>query len=265
MKCEEVESMMIDYIDNNLDEKLKREVEGHLDRCERCSDLLIESRQVIQLISDEKVIEPDNSLRANFYHMLQSEIRKSDKKNVHSLSNQFNHGFRISWMGLAAGIALLLSGTFIVLLIRSEAASSSEIKQLRAEVSELKKNTMFTLLKEASSSDRIEAVSYAEEFEIPDQNVIDVLVKTLNNDKNVNVRMSAAYALSKYADQDAVCDSLIKSLTLQQDPILQITLINILVERNEKSALRPIQEIIANKNTLPDVRIVARNSLRTLI
>jgi HEAT repeat protein len=121
------------------------------------------------------------------------------------------------------------------------------------------------MLRGSSSSDRIQAVGYAEALDIPDQNVIDVLFKTLNTDKNINVRMAAAYALSKFADQHAITDSLVKSLPLQQDPILQITLINILAERNEKSALRPIQEIIANKNTLQEVRIVAQNSLRTLI
>ena len=99
----------------------------------------------------------------------------------------------------------------------------------------------------------------------PDDNVIGVLVKTLNNDKNVNVRMAAAYALSKFAYQRAVSDSLVKSLTLQTDPILQVTLINILAERKEKSALRPIQNIISNRNTLKEVRAVAENSLRVLL
>jgi len=104
-----------------------------------------------------------------------------------------------------------------------------------------------------------------EELDKPDQNVIDVLVKTLNNDKNVNVRMAAAYALSKFADQRTVCDSLVKSLSLQRDPILQVTLINILAERKEKSALKPIQEIIANRSTMKEVKAVAQNSLRILM
>ena len=139
------------------------------------------------------------------------------------------------------------------------------MKQLQSEVSDLKKTAMFTMLKEESSSDRIQAVRYVEDLDNPDQNVIEVLINTLNNDKNVNVRMSAAYALSKFADRRAVCDSLVKSLYLQSDPILQVTLINILVERKEKSALRPIQEIISNKRTLKEVRAVAENSLRVLI
>ncbi|MBK7134530.1 MAG: HEAT repeat domain-containing protein [Bacteroidales bacterium] len=265
MKCEEAEARIIDYIDNILDEEAKREVENHFDKCERCTDMLIESRKVIHLISNEETSTPDDSLRTNFYHMLHSEIRKSEMHNTQKITFPIDRRFNRSLMRIAAGIALLIAGTFLGMLIRSGAVRSAELDQLRAEVSELKKNTMFTMLNESSSSNRIQAVRYAEELEIPDQNVIDVLVRTLNNDKNINVRMAAAYALSKFADQNAVSDSLVKSLTLQQNPILQITLINILAEKNEKSAFKPIQQIIANKNTLPEVRVVAQNSLRTLI
>ena len=63
MKCEEAEAKMIEYIDNNLDDGLRREVENHLDKCERCTDMLIESRRVLQLISSEEISKPDNSLR----------------------------------------------------------------------------------------------------------------------------------------------------------------------------------------------------------
>src|SRR4030042_773191 len=116
----------------------------------------------------------------------------------------------------------------------------------------MKKAAMFTMLRDESSSYRIQAVNYADEIETPDENVIEALVKTLNHDKNVNVRMAAAYALAKYAGQQAVCDSLVQSLPLQSDPILQVTLINILVERREKSALKPIQQIITDQNTLKE-------------
>jgi HEAT repeat protein len=169
---------------------------------------------------------------------------------------------------IAAGVALLICGTFIGMLLDGglrNLYSSNELKQLHSEVSDLKKSTMFTMLKQESSSDRIQAVNYAGDLDNADEKVIEALIKTLNTDKNVNVRMAAAYALSKFADQRLVSDSLVKSLSLQNDPILQVTLINILAERREKSALRPIQEIIANKSTLKEVRAVAENSLRVLI
>jgi len=268
MKCEEVESKMIDYLDNNLEEGIRQEIEKHLEKCERCLDELRDSQQVLNLMSLDEMIKPDDSLRINFYHMLHSEIKKSEGRSASSLSKRLSPWYNLSRYRIAAGIALLICGTFIGLLINNglnSSYASNELKQLHSEVSALKKATMFTMLKDESSSERIQAVSYAGDLVKADENVIEVLIKTLNYDKNVNVRMAAAYALSRFADQRAVCDSLVRSLSLQSDPILQVTLINILAERREKSALRPIQEIIANRSTLKEVRAVAENSLRVLI
>lgn len=268
MKCEEVELKMIDYLDNNLNDEIRDEIEKHLGTCERCLDELRDSQEILKLISEEEMVKPDDSLRINFYHMLHSEIKKSEAYKSSSILKSTTPWYSPGRYRIAAAIALLICGTFIGVFIHTvlnNSYDSKEIKQLRAEVSDLKKSTMFTMLQQESSSDRIQAVSYVNELGDPDQNVIDVLVKTLNNDKNVNVRMAAAYALSKFANQRSVCDSLVRSLSLQNDPILQVTLINILAERKVKSALRPVQEIIANKSTLKEVRAVAENSLRVLI
>jgi len=268
MKCEEVDKFMIDYLDNSLDEKVKNDIEKHLETCERCIDELRATQEVLKLVSKADMVDPDDSLRINFYHMLHTQIQKEEEKIVSIPFKQLAPWYSRSSYRVAAGIALLICGTFIGMLIHTgtnNSYASNELKQLHNELLDLKKATMFTMLKEESSSDRIQAVRYVENIEKPDQNVIEVLVKTLNNDKNVNVRMAAAYALSKFADQSMVCDSLVKSLTQQSDPILQVTLINILAERKEKSALRPIQEIISNKSTLKEVRAVAENSLRVLM
>jgi len=268
MKCDEVELKMIDYLDNNLDSGVRREIEKHLETCESCLDELKESQQILNLISKDEIVKPADSLRINFYHMLHSEINKSEKKSKVQEHKPATPWYNNSSYRVAAGIALLICGTFIGLLLHSgfnASLASDELKQLHSEVSDLKKTAMFTMLKEESSSERIQAVRYVEDIDQPDQNVIEVLVRTLNTDRNVNVRMAAAYALSKFADQRMVCDSLVKSLSLQSDPILQVTLINILAERKEKSALKPIQEIIANRSTLKEVRAVAQNSLRVLI
>jgi hypothetical protein len=268
MKCDEVEQKMIDYLDNNLDSGMRQEIEKHLETCERCIDELNESQKILNLISKDEMVKPADSLRINFYHMLHSEIKKGEEKSKVQNHKHFIPWYSKSWYRVAAGIALLVCGTFIGMLLRSglnSSYASNEMKQLHSEISDLKKATMFTMLKEESSSDRIQAVRYVEDLDKPDQNVIEVLVKTLNYDKNINVRMAAAYALSKFADQRMVCDSLVKSLSLQSDPILQVTLINILAERKEKSALKPIQEIIANRSTMKEVRTVAQNSLRVLI
>jgi hypothetical protein len=264
MKCEEVEKLMVDYLDLNLNEDKRVEIEKHLETCERCLDELKDTQEVLKLISKDELQLPDDSLRINFYHMLHSEIKKTEpsamKTRIISIPWYNKASYRI-----AAGVALFICGTFIGLLIRNGSGKSAELSQLQAEVLDLKRSTMFSMLKQESSSDRIQAVNYAEGLNNADENVINVLVETLNNDKNSNVRMAAAYALEKFANQREVTDALVKSLALQTEPILQVTLINILAERKEKSALGTIQKIIANKNTLKEVRTVAENSLRIFI
>jgi len=267
MKCEELEEKIIDYLDGKLDKESNIEIEKHLETCERCLDEFRDLQEVIKIISNRKEIEPDDSLRINFYHMLHNEIRKSKSSGTAGVQREILPWYNHIFFRIAAGFALLITGTLIGLLIHSGFTDShqAQLEELRSEVTTLKKAAMFTMLKEESSSYRIKALDYAEDLTTPDENVIAILVKTLNTDKNVNVRMAAAYALSKYADQQPVCDSLVRSLSLQSDPILQVTLINILVERREKSAVKPIQKIIADENTLDDVKSVAENSIKYLL
>jgi hypothetical protein len=268
MKCEEVEAKIIDYLDKNLEEGTRQEIEKHLETCEKCFDDVRESQQVLNTLSREAMSKPDDSLRINFYHMLHNQIMNGKQGKSISSPKPSIPWYYMGRYRVAAGIALLLCGTFAGLFIHAglnNSHTSDKLKLLQSEVYLLKRSTMFTMLKEESSSDRIQAVSFADEIDNPDENIISALVTTLNNDKNVNVRMAAAYALSRFASQRNVCDSLVRSLSIQNDPILQITLINILAERREKSVVTPLQHIISDKNTLKEVRDAAENCLGVLM
>lgn len=268
MKCEELEPIMIDYLDGKLDGNRNQEIEKHLETCERCLDELRDTQKMLELISNEEMIKPDDSLKINFYHMLHNEIRKNEiRKNDTNLIKQIKW-YDKSVYRIAAGIALLICGTFLGILVNSginNSGQAKELSQLKSEVNELRKTAMFTMLKDESSTYRIQAVNYADEMDYPDENIINALVETLNNDRNINVRMAAAYALAKFASLRSVCDSLVTSLSFQSDPILQITLINILVDLGEKNALEPIQKIINSDETLDEVKTVAAKGARLLI
>jgi hypothetical protein len=268
MKCEEVEESMIEFLDNSLEKDVRQEIEKHLETCERCLDELRDSQQIMQLMSKDEMVKPKDSLRINFYHMLHAEIKKTESRSEVPIQSALIPWYNRSEYRIAAGFALLICGVFLGVFIHAGIKNSYEAKELsllHSEVNALKKTAMFTMLKGESSSDRIKAVNYADELTTPDENVIDVLVKTLNQDKNVNVRMAAAYALAKFADQPSVSDSLVKSLSNQNDPILQVTLINLLVERKEKSAIKPIQQIITDKSTLKEVKAVAEKGVKLLL
>ena len=267
MKCEELEGKILDYLDGKLDVESNIEIEKHLETCERCLDEFRDLQEVMKIISGKKEVEPDDSLRINFYHMLHNEIKKNKGIGTKGVQRELLPWYNHIVFRIAAGFALLICGTIIGIMIYSGISNSqqAQLEKLKSEVTTLKKAAMFTMLKEESSSNRIQALNYADELDTPDENVIEILVKTLNTDKNVNVRMAAAYALSKYADQQPVCDSLVRSLSLQSDPILQVTLINILVERREKSAVTPMQKIITDESTMDEVRNIAENGIKILI
>lgn len=262
MNCEEAEVKMMDFLDERLPQKEKEEMEKHLGTCERCMDEIRDFQSISQEISETKMEMPDNSLKINFYHMLHSEINKQKNSPVKKIRKI------IPYTRIAAGLALLMAGTFLGILLSpvfKNNISTAELSQLRTEVQSMKELVMMNMLNEESPSERIKAVSYSEEIASPNDQVISALVKTLNTDKNVNVRMAAAYSLSKIANRRDVLDSLVKSLDRQTDPIIQVVLMDILVQKRETRALKPIQNIISNDGTNKEVKEIAKKNLQILL
>ena len=125
----------------------------------------------------------------------------------------------------------------------------AEIADLRQQMQETKQLLMFSLLKKDSPSERIKAVNYALDFDRADAQVIDVLVKTLNEDANTNVRLAAIEALSRFSQSQIVREALVKTLNRQSDPILQLMVIESLVSMREKRALPQMQTLLENAQT----------------
>lgn len=268
MKCAEIETALIDFIDNKLDKTERGEIENHLATCERCLDMVRDYKHLFNTMETSESEQPDESLRKNFDHMLEGEKNKlMIEKTRLSLLRPTRFGYsRI--MTIAAGIALLLAGAFTGILIKSNmnsAADKQELSELKTEVQDMKEIVMLNMLKEESPSQRLQAVSYSEELRSPDAKILKALISTLNQDKNVNVRLAAAYSLAKYASQQSVRDSLVASLSAQTEPIIQVVLMNILVEQKESNAIQPMQNIIANEKTLKEVKDVAQNGLKVLL
>jgi hypothetical protein len=172
---------------------------------------------------------------------------------------------------VAVAIVLLFGGIGIGALMSSRRASNpntpntpEQLVAMQKEIKEMKELLMFSLIDDESASQRIKAVSYAEEMPNPDRKVIEALVSTLNHDKNVNVRLAALYSLGSWADNRMVRDSLVASLPRQTEPLIQVMLINLLAEKKDSRIVGPIQDILSNKKTLPVVKDAAEKSLKTL-
>lgn len=262
--------MMIDYLDRAAGAEGAAAMRAHLLGCETCRKEVEELRELLLAMTDQELRQPGPGLRENFQVMLQSELnmetaddllrRKREDKDA-----QVGAKRGIGWM-VAAACILLFGGIWIGVMVGSRKASSvpEQLGAMQKEMKEMKEAMLFSLIDNELASQRIKAVSYAEEMPNPDQRIIQALVGTLNHDKNVNVRLAALYSLATFADNRSVRDSLVLSLPKQTEPLIQVMLINLLAERRDNRAIAPIQDIISNKNTLPVVKDAAQKSLKTM-
>ena len=91
-------------------------------------------------------------------------------------------------------------------------------------------------------------------MEKADDQIVLALTKTMNEDPNTNVRLVALEALGKFHQQDYIRKALIASLATQKDPIVQIALIRLMVQIKEKEAMKELQRITNDEESLPAVK-----------
>jgi len=107
---------------------------------------------------------------------------------------------------------------------------------------------MLSLLQDPSASQRIRAVAYTDEMSNVDRKVIDALFTTLNVDPNVNVRLAALEALVKLSDKPQVREGLVRSISLQESPLMQSAMADAMVKLREKSSVESLQKLLNKKD-----------------
>jgi hypothetical protein len=287
MHCKEVQAMLIEYLDQSLDVGLAAVVKKHIDGCAACQQEVLEVQELLVTMKNSPSEKPTKALRDNFNTLLQSELNMvsmthlleentadggngKDGRQGGSGTSKTGGGawllpFSSPVWKAAAAIILLIGGAWIGSILQEKKDEKpDQLASLQKEVKEMKQVLLFSLIDDESASQRIKAVSYAEEMSNPDQAVIDALMNTLNNDKNANVRLASLYSLARWADKRTVRDSLVLSLGKQTEPIVQIVLINLLAEKRETRAIAPMKAILSNGKALKEVKEAAQKGLRVL-
>ena len=266
--CSDISPLLIDYIDGQLAPAIRDKVAEHLRGCADCRNEVEQFKQLFDEMANVQLEQPGQALRENFNLMLRSELniaattemlKKRKEANVVPIKPK-----RV-WMQIAASILLVISGVVAGMLLSNNGSSKLEVAELKTEMQNMKEAMMLNMLSQESASQRIQAVSYAEELQKPNPKVIQALINTLNTDGNLNVRLAAANSISKFLNEPAVVDALVNSLRTQKEPLVQITLITILTDKKERKAADPIREIISNQETLPPVKQIAEQGLKKII
>jgi HEAT repeat protein len=237
MKCIEIQENLTEYLESSISENISSEVKSHLKSCDHCAKELEKLNTFLSLLNAEEIETPSKNLQANFDEMLAEEIKKNQPKIV-QLEPKQNWK---SYVRIAASIVIVVSA----FLIGKQQSNNTKI----ANTEKTNKEEVLALLENTSASKRILAVANAEAFTKKDTKIIDALINTLLFDKNANVRLSAAEALSKFSSEAMVRDALIKSLETDSNSSVQIELIQILTKIQEKRALEPMQKMLKNEET----------------
>jgi hypothetical protein len=253
-----------------------KDVEKLLEKYYEGETTLAEEKQLRAFFAGENIPTPLRSHAAQFRFL--AEIRNETAPEVTAAwldetSEPASPGkvIRFSpaqWAGrIAASIGLLLIGFAGGFWFHQTKETPAQVQTStsRAGLVAMKNVLHFDQVGQTSASERIRAVNQATELSQADREVTQLLINTMNFDDNVNVRLAACEALYRFKDAPGVREAFIQSLKIQTDPNVQIVLIDILVDIQEKRAVDEMQRLIQDKNTMKVVRLKAEQGIGTLI
>lgn len=270
MNCEQYEEKFSGYISGQLSAAEREEFEKHITGCEGCLQELTAIQQVWDLMDGIEVPQPSAHMPVKFKAMLDT-YRESveEKKEAFSITYQLARlwQWQPRWP-LAYSLLIVLIGFgcgFLVFGTSTAGKQDEQLQALTSQVHELKQTMMLALLENPSASERIRGVSYTSEIRHADKEVINALFATLNNDPNVNVRLSTLDALTHLAAHPEVRQGLIQSIIQQDSPLMQSAIADVMLKLQEKGSVNSFKQLLKQKDLNPGVKDKIRQTITQLI
>lgn len=274
MKCEAIRDLFPDALTGELDAAARAELEIHIAGCPFCADELRGLSQTWTRLGVLPAERPSPALSGRFYAMLEAERRKIEA----SAGDESDAGkaalrrrrFFSSWafpkpaFQFGLGALIMAAGLGAGLLLGTRGPAGARAADLRGQVNDLRQTVAVALLDKPSSSDRLQGLSYTRQVSRPGRTTLDALLRTLDEDPSVNVRLAAADALYLFADDPGVRDGIRASLGRQESPLVQVALIDLLVDLREKHAVESLRGLIGRPTVDPAVRKQAEDAIRQL-
>lgn len=272
INCNQTKEQLTDWLSNQLPGTKRAELEAHLMKCPVCQAEADSLRQLWQLMGKLPAPEPSVTARVRFDAMLNT-YTETATTGQESVVETLLAKLRQLWtpksaFRLAYSFVLLSIGTAAGYWLHRPAASPVAYQQqmdvLSAQVQEMRQMMMLSLLENPAASQRLRAVSYTDEINQVDGQVVEALLTTLNNDPNVNVRLVTLEALAKLADHSTVREGLVQSITRQESPLVQSALADVMVKLQEKRSIKPLRQLLLDDKLNQFVKGKIEQSIRDL-
>ena len=198
---------------------------------------------------------PGERMRARFHAMLAAESAGVLLPSPAPATRRAP-GWVLSWWPvrpvLQAGLltGTLLGGVLLGTWIGSRHEGRDEIEELRAEMRSMTRAVAMSLLEHQSASERLRAVGLCEGAP-PDEELIQALLRVVDNDPSANVRLAALDVLASIPARPDVRAGLIESLPRQASPPVTAAMASLLLELDGTAAVKAVGDV-ASDDRLPD-------------
>jgi hypothetical protein len=289
MSCEQLKGSLPEFWDGSLPLEERRALEAHFASCDDCRREALDLREAWQAMEALPDEEPSPMLRQRFDAMLEGwqvrdlPVRPMPTRVVAPQPRTRDARWWQTpsvWSGaLAAAAVLLVFGLIGAGFVLGRSASSTdasaaaarvELAELRNEMHGMRQMVAISLLHQDSVTERLRGVSWSNQLDAPDAEIVNTLVDTLTHDSNVNVRLAAIDALRQFAQttpdgqNKQLRAALVQSIATQSSPLVQISLIDTMVQLRERDAVTVLRTLADDATANKAVRQRATWGVRQL-
>lgn len=270
MNCDDVREQLPDYWIGAMDEAGKAGIQAHFASCPACraeAETLGAIWKKLGAIPEER---PSRALRARFEAALEAYVQGLRQAERGPSTREKLDKWLVGWwprepvFQFGFAMAFLVIGLLVGYSLTRNTQGSGEVAQLREEVRHTRELVALSLLEEQSASERLRGVDWSVRIPQPDPQVLSALLRTVDYDQNVNVRLAALDALHASASNEMVRQGLVQSLRRQTSPLVQIALIDLLVDIRDKDAANSLKGLAREAGVNPEVRQRVDWALRQL-
>jgi hypothetical protein len=162
--------------------------------------------------------------------------------------------------------AALVALGFFMGTRRADDATTQKLAALEKKMGQMTQLVGYQLIQQqqGSVSTRLQEVLAAAKADQPSDKVLDDLVTALAFDPSVNVRLRALEALNAHADRKIVRDGVLASLPREQNPLVQLELIDFVAGAHDANAAPALETLAQSEQVEQNVRDAARTALAQL-
>lgn len=294
MNCQRARDIFPELLDPRTRADEHAETRAHLGHCPECQREFATLSQTLAALDAIPTPTPSPSLRKNFYALLEEEkhsaasVLAAAERTLPLRGQRAPRAARWRWLlSPLFGCALLALG-FVVgqrttpppppaaapqVAATVDDSMRRELLALREQMAEQREqlNKMTTLVgysilqqQQNPANERLQEVLVAARAEQPGEKVIDDLISALTLDPSANVRLRALEALYRHAERDTVRAGVLAALPREQNPLVQLELIDFVAAAQEPDAAPLLERMSANEAIDRTVRDAARLALAHL-